>query len=455
MKRILFMALNSSWSQSNLALYYLREVIRDLDYETVMAAFTLKEPLPQIMEEVYHLQPDIICFSAYIWNRACLQELQVELAKIMPQTRFVVGGPESGAFLPDHRVYVISGPGERSFYELAKSGFTSVPKPGANFPLSEIPFPYRQEDEVDLAGHLIYYECFRGCPYGCIYCLSARDCRREARFDLSQEEDFKRLYSELRVLASLKPRTLKFIDRSFNTQKQLAKEIWRFAIENDLDFDLHFEIYPDLIEDKDIDLLSKAPAGRIRFEVGIQSTNDEVLERCGRVSSWQKSRKVLIALKQRTEIRLHTDLLVGLPGEDFASVIRSLNELCACDPAAVQLGILKILPDTPMLDIATKRGYLWMNNPPYQVLQTDVLSFAELCLLQDYAHLLSLYWNKEEYPDTWHSLLQLYPADRILDALLSIHRRDSIPLHSVSRQKRAMIMMELCSALELPQKRIL
>jgi radical SAM superfamily enzyme YgiQ (UPF0313 family) len=455
MKRILFMALNSSWSQSNLALYYLREVIRDLDYETVMAAFTLKEPLHQIMEEVYHLQPDIICFSAYIWNRACLQELQVELAKIMPQTRFVVGGPESGAFLPDHRVYVISGPGERSFYELAKSGFTSVPKPGANFPLSEIPFPYRQEDEVDLAGHLIYYECFRGCPYGCIYCLSARDCRREARFDLSQEEDFKRLYSELRVLASLKPRTLKFIDRSFNTQKQLAKEIWRFAIENDLDFDLHFEIYPDLIEDKDIELLSKAPAGRIRFEVGIQSTNDEVLERCGRVSSWQKSRKVLIALKQRTEIRLHTDLLVGLPGEDFASVIRSLNELCACEPAAVTIGHPEDSARHPHAGYCNQARISVDEQPAISSIADGCLELCRAVFAPRLCALAEFIWNKEEYPDTWHSLLQLYPADRILDALLSIHRRDSIPLHSVSRQKRAMIMTELCSTLELPQKRIL
>lgn len=449
MKKILFIALNSSWSQSNLALYYMRELIRDLDFDAHILSFTLKEPLHQVMEEIYAKHPDVICLSAYIWNRIYLSSLQPELAKILPHARFVVGGPEALAFSHAPRTTVLSGPGEAAFRVLALQGFPAISSlaHAEHLELRDIPFPYHPEDVAQLTDHLIYYECYRGCPYSCVYCLSSCDHRNEPRFDLSRAEDQQKLQQELLALVELEPRTLKFIDRSFNIQKDLAHAIWRFAIEQDLAFDLHFEIYPDLIQEADIELLALAPEGRIRFEVGIQSTNDEVLRTCGRNSDWQKSRTVLMALKHRTKVRVHADLLVGLPGEDFSSIIKSLNDLCLCEPAAVQLGMLKILPNTPMQNIAYERGYLWMDIPPYQILSTDSMRYEDLCLLDDYAHLLSLYWNKEEHPHTWHSLLQRHPANRILQELRDMHLQQGMPLYSVSRQKREMMMQALTGKL--------
>ncbi|MCB5249450.1 MAG: DUF4080 domain-containing protein [Candidatus Cloacimonadales bacterium] len=450
MKKILFVALNSSWSQSNLALYYMRQMIRDIDFETGILPFTMKEPLHQIMEEIYTQKPDVICLSAYIWNRVLLYGLQKELTKILPHCLFVIGGPEAAAFINSPGCHVIIGAGESEFRALAECDF--VPRDcrqnPAPIPLKDIPFPYTYEDLADLEDHLIYYECYRGCPYACIYCLSANDKRHQPRFELSKAGETQRLKDELTQLAKLKPRTLKFIDRSFNIQKELAHAIWDFAIESDSTFDYHFEIYPDLLDETDFAILCRAPANRIRFEVGIQSTNPEVLERCGRHSDWQKSRRTLCELKERTKIRVHADLIAGLPGEDLDSVIRSLNELCLCEPAALQLGMLKILPDTPMHSIAIQREYLWMDLPPYQILRSDTLSYEELCLLQDYAHLLNLYWNKEEHPDLWHTLLQRYPADRILALLREMHLSKEMPLHSVSKQKREMMMQSLADKLQ-------
>ncbi|MCK9331998.1 MAG: DUF4080 domain-containing protein [Candidatus Cloacimonetes bacterium] len=445
MKRILFVALNSSWSQSNLALYYLREIVCDLGFNQQMCAFTLKEPLHQIMEDIYGRKPDIICFSAYIWNKIYWLSMQIELAKVLPECVFVVGGPEAQAFKSAVNTKVILGAGEARFRYLAKHNFdlaadlSEIPP----IPLKDIPFPYQISDKEVLQNHLIYYECYRGCPYSCVYCLSAGDNRHEMRFDVQDENSLIKLNRELRLLAKLKPKTLKFIDRSFNVQKQIAHAIWDFAIKGDFDFDFHFEIYPDLLDEQDIQKLSKAPPGRIRFEIGIQSTNEYVLRQCGRISSWSKTCEALKELKARTQVRIHADLIAGLPNEDFSSVIRSLNELCACEPDAVQLGMLKILPDTPMLKIASDLGYLWMDQPPYQVLASDALSFNELNVLQDYAHLLSLYWNKEEHPQLWHQLLQKNPANVILEKLRHLHIIKQIPLHSVARQKRESMMQEL------------
>ncbi len=442
MKNLVFVALNSSWSQSNLALYYLREMIRDMDYPCKILSYTLKEPLLQVMEDIYRQRPDVIMLSAYIWNRQYLVRLQRELAKVLPEALFVIGGPEAQFFEESPQCAVFTGPGEAAFLTLAEADFCpDALKDGISpIPLTDIPFPYRPADREDLSGHLVYYECYRGCPYHCIYCLSGCDDRSEPRFDLSLPGERERLYQELRALSALEPRTLKFIDRSFNVQKDLSHAIWDWIREEEPPHDSHFEIYPDLLDGEDIRLLSQIPEGKIRFEIGIQSINGEVLRNCGRHSDWGKSRKGLLQLKDQTRVRVHADLIAGLPGENYASVIRSLDELCACEPAAVQLGMLKILPDTPMRKMARDRGYRYLDDPPYQVLASDALSFDELCELDQFAHLLSLYWNKEEYPVLWQTLLQKYTASTILKKLRDLHMERDLPFHSVSKQRRAQIM---------------
>lgn len=436
MKKILFVAVNSSWSQSNLAFYYLREMLKGLTYHTQMLVFTTKEPILQCVEEIHRHKADVLCFSAYIWNRVYLTSMLKVLCQLLPEAVFVVGGPESAAFEGLQDCIVIQGPGEAAFQALAASGFTRKVQKPPPLPLARIPFPYRPEDRQELEDHLVYYECYRGCPYGCVYCLSANDRRNESRFDMASAEDRLRLRTELDALIALGPRTLKFIDRSFNINKELARYIWEYAMQDDSSTDFHFEIYPDLLEEQDLAMLDKAPLGKIRFEIGIQTINAEVAAACGRKSDWGTSRKVLLRLKEAGKIRVHADLLAGLPGENLSSVLASLDALCACEPAAVQLGMLKILPDTPMQAIARERGYLWMDEPPYQVLSSDALSYGDLCLLDDYAQLLSLYWNKEEFQEEWHILLQKYQASEILARLKSIHEVQGLALHSVSKVKR-------------------
>ena len=440
MKNILFVAVNSSWSQSNLALYYLREMLYDLPYNPEMLVFSTKEPVMQCVEEIYRHPADLLCFSAYIWNRVYLESLLKILRQLLPHATFVIGGPEAGAFSDFPLSLVVQGPGEGAFRALAESGFATSNLPGSYLPLAQVPFPYQPGDLQQLEDHLLYYECYRGCPYSCVYCLSSCDMRKESRFDMSRAEDRDRLRFELDSLMAFKPRTLKFIDRSFNINKDLAHYIWTYAMQDESNTDFHFEIYPDLVDETDLALLDQAPLGKIRFEIGIQTTNAEVAAACGRRSDWQKSRNVLLRLKESGKIRVHADLLVGLPSEGVASILNSLDALCECEPAAVQLGLLKILPDTPMLDIARLRGYKWMQDPPYQVLQTDALSFDDICALDDFAHLLSLYWNKEEYKAEWHALLQKNKASTILSNLKQIHQELNMPLHSVAKAKRQKVM---------------
>lgn len=442
MPTICLVALNSAWYQSNPALYYLREILRGLPYRVRLLEFTLEEVPESVLAAIFRSRPDILCFSAYIWNKSCLQQLLPELKKLLPQTRIMVGGPEAlqsdwGLGAQD---FVVNGPGEGVLRSLAEAGFL---QPGGVYasaapPLRELPFPYRRSDRSALAGKLVYYECSRGCPFRCVYCLSALDQRQEQRFDPSLSQDRRRLFRELDRLVALSPRTLKFVDRSFNTQPGLARLIWEYAICCGAPCEFHFEIFPDLLNPEDLLLLEKAPPGRIRFEIGVQTVNASVSKACRRPSNWLLVKPILRALRERTAICLHLDLLAGLPGEKIPSILHSLNEVASVFPHEIQLGMLKILPGTPMRDIALQRGYAWMDAPPYQILATDTLGFTQISRLQELARIVNLYWNKGEFSQEWQNLLASGQiAAPLFQKLLLYHHRHSLPLHSISRQKRS------------------
>jgi len=447
-KKVLLTAINSSWSQSNPALYYLREMIADLPYTVFLKEWTLKDRLLDVLYDIYSQNADVLCFSAYIWNRLYLQELIPEVSKLLPEAVIVIGGPEAKnlSCLKRKGLYIVQGAGEGKFRYLAEHDFSANEKElfqPEHIPLKDIPFPYRQSDIETLKGKLLYYETFRGCLFSCVYCLSASDNRSELRYHPENKEDLQCLNKELETLISLQPRTIKFVDRSFNLQKKLAHHIWNFFIEHNCLGDVHFEIYPDLLTEDDIAILEKAPENRIRLEIGIQTINSEVALNCGRKSNWEKAKWTLLELKKRTKIRIHTDLLAGLPGENYASVINGLNEVCATLPDAVQLGILKILPDTPMQKIALDLNYKWLNQPPYQCLASDALSFEEMQQLENFAKLLNLYWNKEEHQTFWQEMLQKHIASDILSALQQKHKELGYELHSLAKSKRDAVITDV------------
>ena len=414
--------------------------------------FALSEPLFDVLSQICREKPDIACFSAYIWNSGELRLLIPELKKLQPELKIVLGGPEAtqGGFGLDEADLIVKGPGEGSFRRLAVSGFElpggvyEAPAP----PLRDLPFPYRRTDKTALEGKLVYYESSRGCPFRCAYCLSALDKRQEARFDPAVAADRRRLYTELDRLLELRPRTLKFVDRSFNAHPRLARLIWDYAIRQKEACEFHFEIYPDLLSEEDLSLLEKAPPGRIRFEIGVQTVNSAVSRSCGRKSNWRKAKATLNALRERTRVRVHADLLVGLPGENISSVLRSLDELASTLPAEIQLGMLKILPHTPMLEIASKRGYQWLDHPPWQVLRSDALSFAQVARLQELAKIINLYWNKGEFWEDWARLLASgKKASQLGLHLLKLHQQRGLAPHSVAKQTRAEVFSELLSNL--------
>lgn len=357
------------------------------------------------------VKPEVIAFSCYIWNMYYIEQLAETIKLIDNKIRILYGGPEvsyhSEEFLSSHvGEYVIEGEGEETYREfiqcLLENGEPSKVKAlyskkdnaisyGGKRPLmdmNKLVFPYTEEDSLE--NKIVYYETSRGCPYNCKYCLSSTI--HGVRF-----LDLERAKKELEFLSDKKVKLIKFVDRTFNCKPQFAFALWQYLIELDTETAFHFEISADLFKDKEIELLKTAPVGRFQFEVGVQTTNDEILKNINRHIGFSKIRENIIKLQAQGNIKQHLDLIAGLPGEDIISFKKSFNEVHGIRPEEIQLGFLKVLKGTPMEAEAALWGIARTPFTPYEVLKTNHISYEELLLLKRVEEMVDKYYNSQKF----------------------------------------------------------
>ena len=103
-------------------------------------------------------------------------------------------------------------------------------------------------------------------------------------------------------------------------------------------------------------------------------------------------------LRDADNIHLHLDLIAGLPGESIEGVAATFNWIAALRPQHLQLGFLKILPGAPIAEQARTLHYRWLDEPPYEVLSSDQMSFDELCRLKRIESVSELFLNSGFFP---------------------------------------------------------
>ena len=450
--KLLLTTLNSKFIHSNLAIKYLyaqaMQEVPELCRNVTMTEFTINNEYSYVYGEILRGKYDVVCFSCYIWNIEQIKGLCEDLKKAQPNLLIVLGGPEvsydAKAFLAKHQWVdiIIKGEGERTFTELLKafqevaagtvctencelaksaadgsqrdilaslldeklSGIGSLVyrnKSGCmisetlNYPLpamENIAFPYEYIDvEKD---KVIYYEASRGCPYRCSYCLSSID--KSVRV-LPAEETKK----QLDFFLARNVKQVKFIDRTFNCDKDRAYDIWEYLIRNDNGTtNFHFEICAEIIEEKHLELLKNAREGLFQFEIGIQSANSQVLSEIDRSPKTEKlfeNVRRLIAMKNS---HIHVDLIAGLPYEDFDSFRESFNSVYALEADNLQLGFLKVLCGTKMHEKREKYNIVYRNKAPYEIISNKFISPLEVARLKMVENVLDLYHNKGGFAES-------------------------------------------------------
>ena len=255
--------------------------------------------------------------------------------------------------------------------------------------MDTIPFVY---EDFHLFEHkILYYETSRGCPFCCSYCLSSVD--KTVRF-----RSLPIVKKELDAFLEAKVPQVKFVDRTFNCNRQRAIDIWSYLVEHDNGItNFHFEISSDLLGEEELELFAKMRPGLIQLEIGVQSTNGETVDAIHRHMDLDKLFHYVDRVHELGNIHQHLDLIAGLPYENYERFGCSFDDLYAHEPDQLQLGFLKVLKGTMMEEEVKKYSILYRNQPPYEVLGTKCLSYDEIILLKGVEELVELYYNSGQY----------------------------------------------------------
>jgi len=375
---LLLVGVNAKFSHTALAVRSISAFLRLKGIENEFTEYNINDSYESIFYDIILKKPDIIGFSTYIWNITLIKRLISDLKQALPDLKIILGGPEAGydnEKQPTNVDKIISGEGEAALYNYLTGEDISVD-------FCDLPFPYEGLE----SNKTIYYEASRGCPYRCSYCISSLE--RNLKFKNS-----KTVKNDLQYFFDNNIKKVKFIDRTFNINKY-TYEIFEYVIKNSKNTCVQFEVKPELFCERELDLLKQAPAGLIQFEAGIQSLNPQTLLAINRQGDSEKAFSNLRRLIKNDNIRIHLDLIAGLPYEDKHSFINGFNRVYSLSPHILQLGFLKVLGGTDIKKQADIHELRWSQNPPYQVISTKYLSIFDLIELKMTENGLDTFSNK-------------------------------------------------------------
>ncbi len=422
--KIVIATLNAKYIHTSLALRYLKAYC-EKDFSVDIAEYTIKDPVMNIVTDLYSRNPDVVGFSCYIWNIEETITVIDMLRKVKPDVKIVLGGPEVSydtrywmERLPQVD-FIVMGEGEETFHHLLtelrgekKYHFVMglayrqddeirLNPPRPKMDLDRLPSPHRfPEDLPHLPHRVVYFETSRGCPFQCQFCLSSIESG--VRYF-----SIERTKQDLLYLIENGAKLIKFVDRTFNIKRDYAKEIFQFLIDHHQGCVFQFEITADIMPPDILDFLAKeAPPGIFRFEIGVQSTHDPTNLAVKRRQNFAKLSRTVRKIKEGGKIAQHLDLIAGLPLEDYPTFRKTFNDVFALRPEELQLGFLKMLRGTGLRLQADQYNYTYMERAPYEMLSNDHLSFGDLVRIKRVEDVLEKYWNAHRMDHTLEYLLQ-------------------------------------------------
>lgn len=454
--KVLLVAVNAKYIHSNPALYGLKAYAGEYGKEVEIAEYTINHRLETILADLYRRQADVIAISCYIWNINMVQDMIMEIPKILPNAKLWLGGPEvsfhSEEILQKYPQLegIMIGEGEATFLELLhyykeqdrklenisglmlSTGYTGERE---LTPLEKLPFLYENLEEFQ--NRIIYYESSRGCPFRCSYCLSSIDKKVRLR-------PLALVKSELQFFIDRNVPQVKFIDRTFNCNHEHAKAIWEYIQEHDNGItNFHFEIAADLLTEEEITLLAKMRSGLVQLEIGVQSTNPRTLQSINRSTDMQHLKKVVNQIRSVGNIHQHLDLIAGLPYEDYESFGKSFDDVYAMQPQQLQLGFLKVLKGSPMEAEARQYDVQYLSKAPYEVISTKWLPYKDVLRLKKIEEMVEIYYNSNQFTHILRAILPVFDSPfSLFEKLADFYEEKGYFIENPARAYRYHILLQ-------------
>ncbi len=409
--KTLLIGINSKYIHPALSIY---QLAANTSYDVLLKEFTIKDSTDNILNYIISEKPDVLGFSVYIWNVLIVREISSQLKNLFPSIKIIYGGPEV-SFDPETYLYnkeadfVIYSEGEVSFHLLLKAldkntSFYEIPNivflDNNKIIRNYLELPNLNDIKLatlnvqDFGKRIVYLESSRGCPYHCSYCVASTN-NHLRMFPLEY------ILNILKTLMERKTKTIKFLDRTFNADTNYLTTILDFIEKNNICTTFQFEIVVDRLSDELIQKIGSYNNSHLRFEVGIQSTNDLVNKSIRRHQNMSILKENVLKLNKYSHITLHVDLIAGLPYEDLYSFKNSFNETFSLFAEELQLGFLKFLKGTHMMNLIDKHEYLYQSIPPYEIISNKYLSSTDLEEIHKVEQTLEKFYNSGRFKSFW------------------------------------------------------
>lgn len=416
----LLIGINAKYIHPALAIYQLR---KNTTTPCFIKEYTIKEKneviFSSIKEEIICNKITLVGFSCYLWNIEKIIILIKMIKQNFPNIHIVCGGPEVGFdakyYLQTNPSinYIIKGDGEDSFKELCLYlegrlplnqvsnlcyilSNTYIENEFRNPDLSKVKLATL--DVKDLTNRIVYLESGRGCPYNCSYCTASLD-NRVRFFPLGE------VMNIVDELIQKKVKTVKFLDRTFNANMKYMIAILDYIDKHNICTTFQFEIVVEKFTKEAIEKVASLKNKFLRFEIGIQSIHDDVNEAVCRKQNMSLLEKNLYLLNQTGKVDLHVDLIAGLPYETKERFILSFNRVFYYHVKELQLGFLKFLRGTKLMDTIDIHEYIYSEFPPYEIIQNKYLSKTDLEEIHLVEDMLDCYYNKGKFQKTFSFLI--------------------------------------------------
>jgi radical SAM superfamily enzyme YgiQ (UPF0313 family) len=364
--------------------------------------------IPPLVQRIVAARPALLGLSTYMWNVQAFKTLAAEVRKQLPDLAIVWGGPEiatdylrEGQFNDVEADFCVAGEGELTFRELLGWLSTGSPAresiPGlawrsargtplivneARQPfdsLLRIPSPFLTgvvDDEVLTRAKIeANIETQRGCNLRCSYCIYHKDMSRISYSSGNRTLD------EIRYAINKGVKRIRFVDANFTSDLDHAKTIMRGLIEERFETRLMFELIPGFIDEELAALLGEFsnlhPWNEVTCGVGVQTINLQILKRIRRKIKKEQFEKTFNLL-QKHDVFAKIDLIIGLPGEDLASIETTLEymleQLRGGQRHLLCCHVMRGLPGTELMQIAQDYGMVFSSaREPHELIESPAL----------------------------------------------------------------------------------
>lgn len=270
----------------------------------------------------------------------------------------MIGGPLAGTFMKIGEAYQLGSQG---------------PLPE----LGNLPNPYIEGLVDPKQVPEAYIETLRGCVYSCTFCDWG------GKFYRTFDDDF--ICAVIKACLEARFERIFFVDSIFAVQPERRKKFLKVICDN---YNGHskfgFEFFVEHLDPESIEairtLVAKDAISKI--DIGLQSTNISTLrtiKRPHKRDRFIEKYKALVADMPSVRDRLQIDLIIGLPGETWASYGKGINTVFSLDPGIICTFPLDVFPGGEMHETQVSEYRLvFLDEPPYSIISTSTMTAFEI-----------------------------------------------------------------------------